>query len=101
MCGIMVDIQCAAAEIRRGKKEERRRRKRPQDESIMSVSATQGGHNHASTRLPPRRELSGAILELKFRKLAVSFAETWGCGLPSPKDLLEKGTKYDGHQFDG
>jgi len=28
----MVDIQCAAAEIRRGKKEDR---KKPQDENIM------------------------------------------------------------------
>jgi len=29
----MVDIQCAAAEIRRGKKEDR---KKPQDENIMA-----------------------------------------------------------------
>jgi len=33
MCGSMVDIQCAAAEIRRGKKVEDR--KIPQDENIM------------------------------------------------------------------
>ena len=32
MCGSMVDIQCAAAEIRRGKKEDR---KKPQDKNIM------------------------------------------------------------------
>jgi len=32
MYGSMVDIQCAAAEIRRGKKEDR---KKPQDENIM------------------------------------------------------------------
>jgi len=41
MCGSMVDIQSATAEIRRGKKEERKK----QDENIMSASATQGGHN--------------------------------------------------------
>jgi len=39
----MVDIQSATAEIRRGKEEERRK-KEPQDENIMSASATQGGH---------------------------------------------------------
>jgi len=43
----MVDIQSATAEISRGKKkEERRRKNKPQDENIMSASATQGGHNH-------------------------------------------------------
>jgi len=42
MCRSMVDIQSAAAEIRRGKKD---RRKKPQGKSIMSASATQGGHN--------------------------------------------------------
>jgi len=47
MCGSMVDIQSATAEIRRGKKEERRRKKKPQGKNIMSASATQGGHkNH-------------------------------------------------------
>jgi len=40
----MIDIQSATAEIRRGKKIERRKKK-PQDENIMSASATQGGHN--------------------------------------------------------
>jgi len=42
----MVDIQSAIAEIRRGKKKERKkeRKKKPQDENIMSASATQGGH---------------------------------------------------------
>jgi len=34
MCGSMADIQCAAAEIRRGKKEEEDRKK-PQDENLM------------------------------------------------------------------
>jgi len=41
MCGSMVDIQSATAEIRRGKKEEG---KKPQGKNIMSASATQGGH---------------------------------------------------------
>jgi len=36
MCGSVVDIQSATAEIRRGKKDRRRRRrKKPQDENIM------------------------------------------------------------------
>jgi len=42
-----VDIHSATAEIMRRKKkkeEERRRKKKPQDEFIMSASATQGGH---------------------------------------------------------
>jgi len=39
MCGSMVDIQSATAEIRRGKKD---KKKKPQDENIMSASATQG-----------------------------------------------------------
>jgi len=39
----MVDIQSAAAEIRRGKKKDRR--KKPQGKNIMPASATQGGHN--------------------------------------------------------
>jgi len=38
----MVDIHSATAEIRRGKKE------KPQDENIMSPSATQGGDKNAS-----------------------------------------------------
>jgi len=45
MCGSMVDIQSVTAEIRRGKN----RRKIPQDENIMSVSATQGGHYERPT----------------------------------------------------
>jgi len=44
----MVGIHSATAEIGRGKKEEERRRKKkkPQDENIMSVFATQGGHKY-------------------------------------------------------
>jgi len=45
MCQSMVDIQCATAEIRQGKKKEDR--KKPQGKNIMSASATQGGHNNA------------------------------------------------------
>ena len=42
MSGSMVDIQAAAAEIRRGIKKDR---KKLQGKNIMSASATQGGHN--------------------------------------------------------
>jgi len=42
MCGSMVEIQSATAEIRRGKKQ---KKKKKQDENIMSASAAQGGHN--------------------------------------------------------
>jgi len=46
MCGSMVDIQSATAEIGRGKKMARKKegKKKPQDENIMSASATQGCH---------------------------------------------------------
>ena len=47
MCGSMVGIQSPTAEIRRGNKKEERK-KRPQDENIMTASATQGGHNNHS-----------------------------------------------------
>jgi len=64
----MVDIQSATAEIRRGKmkeeeerkkkkeeerrkkKKKRKKRKKKQDESIMSVSATQGGHKNTTNK---------------------------------------------------
>ena len=49
MCGSMVDIQSAAAEIRRGKKKEERKKK-PQDKNIMSASAMQGGHNQRTDK---------------------------------------------------
>ena len=39
MCGSMVDIQSATAEFR-----EEKNKKNPQDENIMSASATHGGH---------------------------------------------------------
>jgi len=39
MCGSMVDIQSAAAEIRGGKKKDRRRKK-PQGKNIMACPIT-------------------------------------------------------------
>jgi len=46
MCGSMVDIQSPTAEIRRGKKIDRRKKKETTVKTIMSVSATQGGHKN-------------------------------------------------------
>jgi len=43
MCESMVDIQSAAAEIRRGIKKEDR--KKPQGKNIVSAFAKKGGHN--------------------------------------------------------
>jgi len=40
MCGSMVDIQCAAAEIRQGKKKKIEDRKKLQDENIMVCPIT-------------------------------------------------------------
>ena len=44
MYGSIVDMQSGTAEIRR---EKSIKKKKPQDESIMSTSATLGGHNKA------------------------------------------------------
>jgi len=41
MCRSMVDVQSAAAKIKRGKKKDR---KKPQGQNIMSACARQGGH---------------------------------------------------------
>jgi len=42
----MLDIQSATAEIMREKKRKNNNnKKKPQDENIMSASATQGGHD--------------------------------------------------------
>jgi len=46
MCGSMVGIQSAAAEIRRGIK--KKDRKKSQGKNIMSASAAQGDHNKCS-----------------------------------------------------
>jgi len=62
MCGSMVDIQSWTVEIRRGKK---RRKKKPQDESIISASATQGGHKNAIISLTVHRPI--VIIRLKQR----------------------------------
>jgi len=50
MCGSMVDIQSAMAEIRRGKKDIKKieRKEKPQGKNIMSASAMQGGRNQGS-----------------------------------------------------
>ena len=40
----MVDIQSLTAEIRQGKEKKKDSKKKPQDENIVSASATQGGH---------------------------------------------------------
>jgi len=46
MCGSIVDIQSATAEIRRGKKErKRKKKKKPQSKNIMTCPIPQGGHN--------------------------------------------------------
>jgi len=48
MCRSMVDIQSAAAEIRRGKKIEKEDRKKPQGKkNIMACPIPEGGHNKA------------------------------------------------------
>ena len=57
----MVDIQCPTAEIRRGN--EKRRLKKPQDENILSASATQGGHKKIG------RSADGGGSGLKFFKI--------------------------------
>jgi len=49
MCESMVDIQSATAEIRQKKI---KRKKKPQDENIMSASATQGGHKNRLADIP-------------------------------------------------
>jgi len=49
MCRRMVDIQSVTAEIRRGKKKERTKKKKPQDENVVSASATQGGHKKVAS----------------------------------------------------
>jgi len=47
MFGSIVDIQSATAEVRRGKrKKEDSKKKNSHDKTIMSASATQGGHNY-------------------------------------------------------
>jgi len=52
MCGSMVDIKSAAAEIRRGiKKKKIKDRKKPQGKNIMPASATQGGHKEERIRM--------------------------------------------------
>jgi len=63
MCGSMVDIQSAAAEIRRGIKKEDR--KKLQGKNIMSASATQGGINSLGI-CTPKDEFSCFMLFSEF-----------------------------------
>ena len=49
MCGSMVDIQSAAAEIRRGKKR-KIDRKKPQGKNIMACPIPLGGPNNANRK---------------------------------------------------
>jgi len=49
MCRSMVDIQSAAAEIRREKRRGKKKKKK-EDQNIMSASATQGGHNYSQKK---------------------------------------------------
>jgi len=54
MCGSMVDILSATAEIRRGKKEEEtRKRQKPQDENIMACPTPALFHRSAIKTLKP------------------------------------------------
>jgi len=51
MCASTVDIQSAAAEIRRVKT--RRQKKKPPGKNIMACPITQGGHNEYESRADP------------------------------------------------
>ena len=55
MRGSMVNIQCTTHENRRGKKIARKEKKPPDENIIMSASATQGGHNEVYSKAPPIR----------------------------------------------
>jgi len=47
----MADIQCVAAEIRRGKERKIEDRKKPQDENIMVCPITYGNHNNMISKV--------------------------------------------------
>jgi len=59
--GRQVDIHSMTAEIRRQGKEEEK--KKPQDENIMSASATQGGYNKCVSRLARRKSHHMALCD--------------------------------------
>jgi len=44
MCGSMVDMQSATAEIRRGKKRDKKKIEEPTGQNIMACHIRQGGH---------------------------------------------------------
>jgi len=62
MCGSMVNIQSATAEIRRGKEKDRRKKK-PQGKNIMSASATQGRHNKIETPAIPCGDMHQSFID--------------------------------------
>jgi len=64
MCGSIVDIQCATAEIRRGKEKKKERKKKPQGKNIMSASAMQGGHKEARLSQRDRATLLVEIMAI-------------------------------------
>jgi len=72
MCGSMVDIQSAAAEIRRGIKKDR---KKLQGKNIMSASATQGGHN----KLKGHSVISTGIIQHATHDLLLVFHDNCIC----------------------
>ena len=77
MCVSMVDIQSAAAEIRRGIKKIEDGKK-PQDKNIMSASATHGGHKKTNKPKIQQKESSrerkiGLVTILKFYVPPASF----------------------------
>jgi len=72
MCGSMVDIQSAAAEIRRGIKKEK-----SQGKNIMSASATQGGHkNNNAVAHGPINDSALSFLSGLGRRIADVSGET-------------------------
>jgi len=92
-CG-MVHIHSATSEIRRGKKkkkEERRKKKKPQDENIMSASATQGGHNKWKMKI--NQAQSEYKHSLTFRVRAVLSKQRTPCtGCKSAQQCTTRGT---------
>jgi len=57
----MVDIQSAAAEIRRGIKKKIEDRKKSQGKNIMSASAMQGGHKKTKSQTALSRTLRSPL----------------------------------------
>jgi len=66
-----IDIQCATAEIRRGKKEERRKKKKnkPQGKNIMSASTTQGGHKNCELLEAVVAVMNSRLLDMALQRI--------------------------------